>query len=415
MSYSNYSSYLARRAGKVECCFGKGEKGDPGPPGPPGVTGPGGENGPKGDPGLDGPTGSTGPIGLDGPTGFTGSTGYTGILGSTGFTGPIGSTGPTGITGPDGPTGYTGPTGPTGIIVGGTGPTGSRGPTGIRGPTGSKGDKGPTGPIGLTSETDVLIFSAHISNDGLIMLERFGTSLAWDNGGGAAWNGLGPAPGLNLVDSNSMPIYWLYPGYGGGPRNRQTDSRGPLLQGSGQNPSLGLGQTEIPCVSLPYNCDISKTIGVSFVCNGAPWTATAVRRSFRIVVYAFCGLTEGPISNGFITNTTDYGGIPTAQPAPQAAGIPQVSWTPEIVNATPTTPYKCYCLDLNSNLLVSPGPIVEAAFATLTDGDLSERRANNAIAVGIIQKTNSQTGGGGQFTWSGRTNICVSLYLKAIS
>ena len=28
MSYSNYSSYLARRAGKVECCFGKGEKGD---------------------------------------------------------------------------------------------------------------------------------------------------------------------------------------------------------------------------------------------------------------------------------------------------------------------------------------------------------------------------------------------------
>ena len=51
MSYSNYSSYLARRAGKVECCFGKGEKGDPGINGIPGTTGPTGPTGPKGDQG----------------------------------------------------------------------------------------------------------------------------------------------------------------------------------------------------------------------------------------------------------------------------------------------------------------------------------------------------------------------------
>jgi len=61
MSFSNYGSYLNKRANKVNCCC---------QPGPPGPTGPPGSGG-----GGSGPTGAQGPTGNTGPTGMTGATG----------------------------------------------------------------------------------------------------------------------------------------------------------------------------------------------------------------------------------------------------------------------------------------------------------------------------------------------------
>ena len=369
MSYSNYSSYLARRAGKVECCFGKGDKGDPGINGIPGTTG---------------PTGSTGPKGDQGPIGYTG---YTGITGPTGFKGPdkLGPTGPTGIMGPTGDT---------------QGPTGFTGPTGFSGPTGNTGPRGYTGITGPQSEeghTDILVFTAHFAQD-LTMQDVSGSSLS--NVGG--FNGIGPA-GTNILATNNVPIYWLYPGYGGG------SFRGPLLQGSNKtfvsDPS---GSTEIPCVSVPYICDISKNIGVSLVTsNSHPFTTpTLPNTSFRIVVYAYCDVEGGPIS------ATNVGGVPIITGlTPQSRGDGQMSLTNPIPNIDNNTQaVRCYCTDLSGALLVSPGPFPQEAIPEFSDLTNKKRESNSTIAVGIITQTNNPD----TFEWKQHTSISVSLYLNNI-
>ena len=373
MSYSNYSSYLARRAGKVECCFGKGEKGDPGINGIPGTTGPTGPTGPKGD---------------QGPIGYTG---YTGITGPTGFTGPD-------KMGPTGPTGMMGPTGNT------QGPTGFTGPTGFSGPTGNTGPRGYTGITGPQSEeghTDILVFTAHM-RDNLPMLSTSGSSLS--NVGGFA--GIGPA-GTNILATNNVPIYWLYPGYGGGTGTL----RGPLLQGSNKtfvtDPS---GSTEIPCVSVPYICDISKNIGVALVTSSQtnPFVTTGTRK-FRIVVYAYCDVEGGPIS------ATNVGGVPIITGlTPQSRGDGQMSLTNPISNIDSVNvnqALRCYCTDLSGALLISPGPAPDPSIPIpeFSDSTNKDRKSNSTIAVGIITDTLNPT-----FEWNQDTSISVSLYLNNI-
>jgi len=126
MSYSNYRSYLNRRANKQNCCCEKGAPGSDGPPGPPGLDGPTGATGYTGPAGGSTGTGATGNTGPTGPTGYTGPAGSVSNTGATGYTGPTGSAGFTGPVGPTGSAGFTGPTG----FVGATGPTGYTGPAG---------------------------------------------------------------------------------------------------------------------------------------------------------------------------------------------------------------------------------------------------------------------------------------------
>jgi len=366
MSYSNYSSYLARRAGKVECCFGKGEKGDPGINGIPGTTGPTGPTGPKGD---------------QGPIGYTG---YTGITGPTGFTGPD-------KVGPTGPTGMMGPTGNT------QGPTGFTGPTGFSGPTGNTGPRGHTGVTGPQpeekSDTDILVFTAHFAQD-LSMQDSSGSSLS--NVGG--FNGIGPA-GSGMLATNNVPIYWLYPGYGGGTQI------GPLLQGSSRSITDPSGSTEIPCVSVPYICDISKNIGVSLVTSNTHPFVTTGTRKFRIVVYAYCDVERGPIS------ATNVGGVPIISgliPRPRGEG--QMSLTNPIPNIDSLSQSRrCYCTDISGALLVSPGPFPQEDVPEFSDSTNKDRKSNSTIAVGIITDTLNPT-----FAWSQDTSISVSLYVNNI-
>ena len=380
MSYSNYSSYLARRAGKVECCFGKGDKGDPGNNGIPGTTGPTGPTGPKGD---------------QGPIGYTG---YTGMTGPTGFTGPD-------KVGPTGPTGMMGPTGNT------QGPTGFTGPTGFSGPTGNTGPRGHTGATGPQSEeghTDILVFTGHFS-ERLLMFDTGGSSLG--NYGlppsiPSGFDGIGPNSSTPLVDVSYVPIYWLYPGYGGGPVGAAPDRfRAPLLQGS-QLPVSGIpdpsGSTEIPSVSLPYICDISKNIGVSIVTSAQPFPSTPA--TFRIVVYAFCDVEPGPLS------TLNRGGAPIVTGlVPQSRGDGQVALSGLILSDLTYT--KCFCTDISDNLLVSPGPLPVVNPPDFDDASNAKRKSNNTIAVGIICNYSNTIQ---NFAWNQDTSISVSLYLNNI-
>ena len=97
------------------------------------------------------------------------------------------------------------------------------------------------------------------------------------------FNGIGPA-GTNILATNNVPIYWLYPGYGGGTQIEDPYYKVQIKRLM-SDPS---GSTEIPCVSVPYICDISKNIGVSLVTSNSHPFNTGGNRSFRIVVYAYC-------------------------------------------------------------------------------------------------------------------------------
>ena len=121
MSFPNYSSYLARRVGKTNCCC---QTGATGPTGSQGITGPQGIQGITGPQGIQGITGPQGIQGITGPQGIQGITGPQGIQGITGPQGIQGITGPQGIQGITGPQGIQGITGPQGIqgIQGITGP-----------------------------------------------------------------------------------------------------------------------------------------------------------------------------------------------------------------------------------------------------------------------------------------------------
>jgi len=367
MSYSNYTSYLTRRTGKVNCCFSKGEKGNPGFNGVPGITGPTGATGPKGN------------------QGSIGDTGFTGMMGPTGFRGPD-------KVGPTGPTGMMGPTGNT------QGPTGFTGPTGFSGPTGNTGPRGYTGATGeqaKEADTDILVFTAHFAQD-LSMQDSSGSSLS--NVGG--FTGIGPT-GNGILTTDNVPIYWLYPGYGGG------SFRGPLLQGSSRSITDPSGSTEIPCVSVPYICDISKNIGVSIVTSKPhPFVQPPGTRKFRIVVYAYCDVERGPIS------ATNVGGLPIITGlTPQSRGEGQMSLTNDISNFDSSTQaVRCYCTDLSGALLVSPGPAPSEAVPDFSDSTNGDRKSNSTIAVGIITQTNSPL----NFEWIQHTSISVSLYLNNI-
>ena len=217
---------------------------------------------------------------------------------------------------------------------------------------------------------------------------------------GTGFQGLGPFPGEEIIAGSTTPIYWLYPGYGGG----NIAGRAPLLQGSDTGIAVGLGSSEIPCCSLPYICDISSNIGVSIINSKNTPFPDKEERSFRIIVCAFCGVDPAPGAE-----LNDRGGTPmvsydslTTDPS---GG--QLSWTKPIFSSLDFP--KCFCTKIIKPLKITPGECITYADPpnTFTDGLYP---SNNAIAVGIISNTIS----GDAMQFNSGTTICVSLAINNI-
>jgi hypothetical protein len=312
MSFPNYSSYLARRVGKTNCCCQTGatgptgSQGITGPQGIQGITGPQGIQGITGPQGIQGITGPQGIQGITGPQGIQGITGPQGIQGITGPQGIQGITGPQGIQGITGPQGIQGITGPQGIqgITGPQGIQGITGPQGIQGITGPQGIQGITGPQGIQGITGPQGIQGITGPQGIQGIQGITGPQGIQGITGPELNTENFVFGLNSLASPKSGIsYWLVPGMANS-FNGGTGSSG--LQNFIYDPA-GTTIMTVPSMAICYKWPVSvKNVAVHL--TSQPDNAWQLCSQSTINVYQFCHVREGfpTDNNGNMTIPSTY-------------------------------------------------------------------------------------------------------------